>query len=172
MRSVSKLLVAGVLVVAAGAALRSLDAQSRATAASAMAQKPPAMGTQAPAARSAVAPGITVTRADYLAYARASADYTWDHRDESVARWRETFDPSSPFGYRAPGGLIDLASIYATLYEMERNPVYADRTKQVLLTYGDYRSQFPESAAKARPDYSNGVPALPDFFVVMRYLRA
>ena len=172
MRSVSKLLVAGVLVVAVGAALRSLDAEPAATAGSATTQKPAAKGIQATAARTAVAPGITVTRADYLAYARASADYTWDHRDESLARWRETFDPASPFGYRAPGGLIDLAAIYAALYEMERNPVYAERTKHVLLTYGDYRSQYPESAAKTRPDYSNGVPALPDFFVVMRYLRA
>jgi hypothetical protein len=113
-----------------------------------------------------------VTRADYLRYARASADWTWDHREESLTRWRETFDPLSPFGYRAPGGLLDLASIYAFLFEMEKNPVYAERAKHVLLTYGDYRSQYPESAAKARPDYTNGVPALPDFFVVMRYLRA
>ena len=125
-----------------------------------------------PRARTAVAPGVVVTRADYLAYARASADYTWDHREESLARWRATFDPASPFGYRAPGGLLDFAAVYAALYEMERNPVHAERAKQVLLTYGDYRSQFPESAAKARPDYSNGVPALPDFFVVMRYLKA
>lgn len=118
------------------------------------------------------APGIVVTRADYLAYARAAADYTWEHREEQLARWRETFDPASPFGYRAPGGLIDLALIYSALFESERNPVYAERAKHVLLTYGDYRSQFPASAAKARPDYANGVPALPDFFVVMRFLRA
>jgi hypothetical protein len=116
--------------------------------------------------------GLAFTRADYLAYARASADYTWDHRAEVVARWRETFDPKGPFGYRAPGGLLDLAWIYAYLYEQEHKPAYAERAKQVLLTYGDYRSEFPEAAAKARPDYSNGVPALPDFFVVMRYLQA
>ena len=136
------------------------------------AQAPAAKPRTPPAKAAAVAPGIAVTRADYLAYARASADYTWEHRDEILARWRETFDPASPFGYRAPGGLLDLAAIYAVLYDLERNPVYAERTKHVLLTYGDYRSQFPESAAKARPDYSNGVPALPDFFVVARYLRA
>jgi hypothetical protein len=118
------------------------------------------------------APGIGVTRAAYLAYARASADWTWDHREEILARWRATFDPYSPFGYRAPGGLLDLAAIYAALFELEHNPVYAERTKQVLLTYGDFRSQFPDDAARKRPDYSNGVPALPDFFVVMRYLKA
>ena len=132
------------------------------------AQRTPAAG----AASAQPAPGIVFTRAAYLRYARASADWTWDHRDDIVARWKETFDPDGPFGYRAPGGLLDLASIYATLFELERTPIYADRTKQVLLTYGDYRREFPEPAAKRRPDYTNGVPALPDFFVVMRYLRA
>jgi hypothetical protein len=132
-----------------------------------------ASGQKKAAAKPApAASGVVVTRADYVAYARAAADYTWDHREEQLARWRETFDPGSPFGYRAPGGLIDLALIYSVLYESERNPVYAERAKHVLLTYGDYRSQFPEAAAKARPDYANGVPALPDFFVVMRFLRA
>jgi hypothetical protein len=127
-----------------------------------------------PAAARPGGPAVTplVPRARYLEYARASAAYTWDHRDEIVARWRETFDPRSPFGYRAPGGLLDLASIDAYLFELEGRPVYADRAKHVLLTYGDYRSQFPDWAVKLRPDYSNGVPALPDFFVVMRYIRA
>jgi hypothetical protein len=119
-----------------------------------------------------VADGVAFPRALYLRYARASADWTWDHREEILARWRETFDPNSPFGYRAPGGLLDLASIYAYLFEWEHTPVYAERAKQVLLTYGDFRSQYPDWAAKKRPDYTNGVPALPDFFVVMRYVRA
>jgi hypothetical protein len=113
-----------------------------------------------------------VTRDRYLQYARASADWTWDHQGELLARWRETFDPDSVFGYRAPGNLLEMALIYAFLAEKEGSASYADRAKKVLLTYGDYRSQYPERAAKARPDYTNGVPALPDFFVVMRYLRA
>jgi hypothetical protein len=113
-----------------------------------------------------------VTRDRYLQYARASADWTWDHQDEILANWRKTFDPESPFGYRAPGGLIDMALIYAYLFEKEGTPIYAERAKKVLLTYGDYRSQFPDWAAKKRPDYTNGVPALPDFFVVMRFVRA
>ena len=172
MRRVSTLVIAGLLVIAAGSVLRTLDAQTASPQRSVAQQKPPAKGGAAAAPRAAVAPGVVVSRADYLAYARAAADYTWDHREESLARWRETFDPASPFGYRAPGGLLDFAAVYAALYEMERNPVHAERAKHVLLTYGDYRSQFPESAAKARPDYSNGVPGLPDFFVVMRYLKA
>jgi len=35
----------------------------------------------------------------------------------------------------------------------------------------DYTKYYPESAAKARPDYSEGIPALPDFFTTMRYIK-
>ena len=110
--------------------------------------------------------------ARYLEYARASADWAWDRREESLARWRAQFDPESPFGYRPPGGLLETALVYSYLYEKEGTPRYAERARDILLTYGDYRKAFPEWAAKKRPDYDHGVPALPDFFVVMRYLRA
>mgnify|MGYP001044574622 FL=1 len=108
----------------------------------------------------------------YLAYARASADWTHDHAGEILARWRETFDPLNVFGYRAPGGLLEMAVIYAYLYEKDRRPEYAARAKEVLLTYGDFRSQYPESSVRLRSDYAAGVPALPDFFTAMRYIRA
>jgi len=65
-----------------------------------------------------------------------------------------------------------MAAIYAQLYETDRKPEYVRRAKKVLLTYGDYRSEFPEAARKDRYDYEDGVPALPDFFTVMRYIRA
>ncbi|MGD0783135.1 MAG: ATP phosphoribosyltransferase regulatory subunit, partial [Candidatus Aminicenantales bacterium] len=107
-----------------------------------------------------------------LAYARASADWAWRHYDESLAAWRKSFDPGNVFGYRAPGGLLEMASIYASLYEREKNPEYAARARKVLLAYGDYRSEFPEGARKLRFDYEDGVPALPDFFTAMRYIRA
>ena len=107
----------------------------------------------------------------YLAYARASADWTYAHKDELLSRWRETFDPLNVFGYRAPGNLLEMAVIYSFLYEKEKKPEYAARAKEVLLTYGDYRSIYPESSIKLRSDYSDGVPALSDFFTAMRYIR-
>lgn len=112
------------------------------------------------------------SRDRYLAYARASADWMHDHADEALAQWKKTFDPLNVFGYRAPGGLLEMAVIYSYLYEKEKNPEYAARAKAVLLTYGDYRSAYPASSVKLRPDYADGVPALPDFFTVMRYIRA
>jgi hypothetical protein len=107
----------------------------------------------------------------YLAYARASADWTHAHSAELLEQWRKTFDPLNVFGYRAPGGLLEMAVIYSYLYEKEKKPEFAARAKEVLLTYGDYRSAYPESSIKLRSDYADGVPALPDFFTAMRYIR-
>lgn len=113
-----------------------------------------------------------VRQAQYLAYARASADWTWQHYDELIGKWKQTFDPNNVFGYRAPGSLLEMAAIYAYFFERDKKPEYAQRAKKVLLTYGDFRSIFPDSARKQRFDYEDGVPPLPDFFTVMRYIRA
>jgi len=111
-------------------------------------------------------------RAQYRAYAKSSADWVWTHFDETIANWRKSFDPKNVFGYRAPGGLLEMAAIYTHFFEIEKKTEYAARAKKVLLTYGDYRSEFPDFARKTRTDYEDGVPPLPDFFTVMRYIRA
>jgi hypothetical protein len=111
------------------------------------------------------------SRDRYLAYARASADWTHDHAGELLEQWKKTFDPLNVFGYRPPGGLLEMAVIYSYLYEKDKKPEYAARAKEVLLSYGDYRSAYPESSIKLRPDYTDGVPALPDFFTAMRFIR-
>lgn len=112
-----------------------------------------------------------VPRAMYLDYARSTADWTWDHYDQVIADWRAGFDPDNVFGYRAPPRLLEMAVIYSTLYELEGTRAYSDRARRVVLEYGDYRSQYPESSIAKRPDYEDGVPALPDFFTVMRYIK-
>ncbi len=113
-----------------------------------------------------------VPLSQYLSYARASADWVWSHYEEIIARWRQSFEPDSIFGYRPPGGLLEMAAIYAHFYEKEKRQEYAERAKKVLLTYGDFRSHYPDWARAKRPDYEDGVPSLPDFFTVMRYIRA
>ncbi len=108
----------------------------------------------------------------YLDYARASANYAWDHYDEIISKWKQRFDPNSVFGFRPPGGLLETAEIYSYLYQKENSHKYAERAKKILLTYGDFRSIYPQDSILRRPDYSEGVPVLPDFFTVMRYIRA
>jgi hypothetical protein len=124
----------------------------------------------------AVAPPVraaeAVPRARYLEFARASADWAYRHSADLLVQWKKSFDPLNVFGYRPPGGFLEMAVIYSYLYEKEKKPEYADRAKAVLMTYGDYRSAYPESSIKLRPDYADGVPALPDFFTAMRYIRA
>ena len=108
----------------------------------------------------------------YLEFSRASADWGWSHLEELIERWRKSFDPDNVFGYRPPGGLLEMAVISAFLYEKEKRPEYAQRAKKILLTYGDYRSAYPDWAKARRADYEDGVPALPDFFTIMRYIKA
>ena len=108
----------------------------------------------------------------YLEYARVSADIAYHQKDEMIARWRETINPEDIFGYRSPGGLLEMASIYATLYELEGTKKYADRAKDILLYYGDFRREFKVEGSRRQADYAEGLPALPDFFTTMRYLRA
>ena len=114
---------------------------------------------------------IPIQMTQYLEFARASADWTWSHYDSLEAVWRETLNPRNVFGYRPPPRFLEMATIYATLYELEGNEEYARRAKKVLSVYGDYRKAYPEEAAQRRADYAAGVPALPDFFTTMRYVR-
>ncbi len=113
-----------------------------------------------------------VPRARYLAYAKASADWAFAHKDDLIANWKKGFDPDNIFGYRPPGGLLETAVIYGYFFQTEGKPEYGRRVVQILLSYGDFRSIYPESSVKRRPDYADGIPALPDFFTVMRFIRA
>ena len=114
----------------------------------------------------------SATRDMYLEYARGSANWTWDNYDNLIDDWRDNFDSGSIFGYRPPNRLLEMAVIYAYLFEEEGVPVYAERAKHVMIEYGNYRSEYPQDSIARRPDYANGVPALPDFFRVMRYIKA
>lgn len=113
-----------------------------------------------------------IPRKQFVDYARTSADWVWDKQDSLISAWRSSIDPQDIFGYRSPGHLLEMAAIYATLYEMEGKKRYAERTRQVLLTYGDFRKEFPVAEARRKADYPDGLPALPDFFTTMRFIRS
>lgn len=117
-------------------------------------------------------PQEKIPRSKYLAYAHNAADWVWTNYDTLITRWKESFDPEDVFGYRPPGGFLETAVIYAFLSTQENDPEIANRSKKILLTYGDFRSLYPRWAVELRPDYDNTPPVLPDFFTVMRYIRA
>lgn len=108
----------------------------------------------------------------YRSYARAAADWTWDHLTERISRWKESFDPDNVFGYRPPGGLLETAVIYAELDALVPDPIFARRAGRILLEYGGYRDLYPAWAIAKRSDYNGHAPMLPDFFSAMRYIRA
>ncbi|MDW7681132.1 MAG: hypothetical protein SCK70_11245, partial [bacterium] len=62
-----------------------------------------------------------IPREKYLEFARASADWTWNHLDSLVQDWQDRFDPENIWGYRPPPRLLETAAIYATLVEIEGN---------------------------------------------------
>ena len=107
----------------------------------------------------------------YFEFARSAADWTWEKYDSLEKIWIKSVDPANIFGYRPPSRFLEAATIYATLFEIEGNRKYAERAKTMLLKYDGYTKYYPESASKARPDYSEGTPALPDFFTTMRYIK-
>ena len=65
----------------------------------------------------------SATRDMYLEYARESANWTWDNYDNLIDDWRDNFDSESIFGYRPPNRLLEMAVIYAYLFEEEGVPV-------------------------------------------------
>ncbi len=130
------------------------------------------------AANNSSAQTSAIPKAKYIELARATADWAWDHKDSLVNRWRKSLDPKYIFGYRPPQMLLDMAAVYAMLFDIndnfdkKSNIEFATRAKSVLLTFGDYRKQYPKEAAAQRPDYENGIPPLTDFFTTMMYIRA
>ena len=114
---------------------------------------------------------MPIPRSKYIEFARASADWTWEHKDSLENAWREKYQASTIWGFRPPSRFLEMATIYATLYDMEGVKIYADRAKEILLAFDKYRVEYPKEAIRHRPDYSNGVPALPDFFTAMRYVK-
>ena len=107
----------------------------------------------------------------YLEFARIAADWTWGKYDSLERAWIKGIDPGNFFGYRPPARFLEAASIYATLFDLEGNRKYAERATSILLKYDGYTRYFPDSVSRVRPDYSEGTPALPDFFTTMRYIR-
>ena len=112
-----------------------------------------------------------IPKVNYLEFARASAEWTWDHYDSLITSWKKNINPEYVFGYSPPGRILEMATIYAFLFELEGNKEYADRAKKVLLTYGDFSQAFTERVNELRADYEDGVPPLPSIFTTMRYLR-
>jgi|GEM_PF-6440676 len=68
-------------------------------------------------------PVTPVPMAKYLEFARASADWTWDHYDSLEIAWRRSLDPDNIFGYRPPSRFLKWKQmpIFSILSKLVKN---------------------------------------------------
>jgi hypothetical protein len=113
-----------------------------------------------------------ISQQEYLTYMKASAENGWKALPAEREQWRKSIDVKYVFGYNPPGNDLYLAALSANLYEVTKEEKYLDRVKAMLLYYGHYREAYPPEYQKSRPEFSGGVPALPNIFTFGKYVHA
>jgi hypothetical protein len=111
-------------------------------------------------------------KSSYLEQIRLLAEKGWQDNPGIIAHWKETTKPSVLWGYDAPAHPVYLAGTLAFLYEITGERSYAERTAELLASYGDLRSILPPGYEKTRAEYAEGVPAISNFFFIAPYIRA
>ena len=113
-----------------------------------------------------------VMKKEYLDRAKAGAENEWKNRDALSEKYKKSIDTNYVFGYNPPAGDIYLAALYAHFYKEEAKQEYFDRSKKLLLEYGDYKKAYPPNYFKKKDEYAKGLPALPNIFTGSVYSRA
>jgi len=113
-----------------------------------------------------------ITKAEYLAYVHEAVDSAWANHPAEVQRWKASIDTSYIFGYNPPATDAILAGLYARLYKDTKDSKYAERARQLLVEYGEYKKAYPPTYPKTRLEYAKGLPALPNIFIAPSYIRA
>ena len=108
----------------------------------------------------------------YLEEIKRSAERGWKENPAIVAEWKRSTRPNVLWGYDAPAHPVYLASTLAFLYAETGDRSYAERTAQLLSSFGDLRETLPPGYAATRAEYSDGVPSLSNFFYLPPYVRA
>jgi hypothetical protein len=111
-------------------------------------------------------------KAMYLQEIKKAVEAGWQANPRIIAEWRATDKSFILWGYNAPAHPVYLASTMAFLYEQTGERTYAERAASLLVGFGDLRSMLPKDYAKTRAEYSDGVPALSNFFFLPPYSRA
>ncbi len=111
-------------------------------------------------------------KADYMAYIKKAANEGWRNNPAIINRWKDRVDPSVLWGYNSPSHPIYLADVLGFLYEETGERFYAEQAATLLANYGTLRDAYPADYYTTRIEYSNGVPALSNFFFLPPYSRA
>jgi hypothetical protein len=109
---------------------------------------------------------------DYLTYIQQAAELGWQEYPGVIENWKKTAIPNVLWGYDAPAQPIYLADVLGFLYRQTQQQHYAEKVKEILLTFGRLRDAYPKEYWKSRAEYHKGIPALSNFFFLPAYSRA
>lgn len=115
---------------------------------------------------------VVAQKSAYLEVIKRTAEKGWQDNPQVLERWKSNVDPSVLWGYNSPSHPIYLADVLGFLYEETGDHIYAERTASLLAAYGDLRDAYPDDYYKTRVEYSDGVPALSNFFFLPPYTRS
>ncbi|MEK6572308.1 MAG: hypothetical protein AABZ61_13115, partial [Bacteroidota bacterium] len=111
-------------------------------------------------------------KSDYLRYIKQAAELGWKEYPEVVDKWKKNINPSVLWGYDAPAQPIYLADLLGFLYQETKDKSYAEKARDILVSYGDLRETYPKDYWKTRVEYRNGIPPLSNFFFLPAYSRS
>ncbi|TDJ67696.1 MAG: hypothetical protein E2O39_14420 [Planctomycetota bacterium] len=95
-------------------------------------------------------------------------------------RWRASLTPregdeeswSELFGYNPPGRALELAYLFAFLYERHGHADDARTAAEYLARMARYTDEVPAELRAARVEYTGGLPPVPSFFHLADYAEA
>ncbi|MFN0108931.1 MAG: hypothetical protein ACKVZH_08750 [Blastocatellia bacterium] len=119
-----------------------------------------------------IAPQAQTLKKDYLNWIKIAADAGWTDYEPSIERWKKAPNHHELWGYDSPGGPIYLADLLGYLYQETKDRSYAEKARDILAGYGDLREIYPKEMQAKRIEYSEGVPAISNFFIMPPYARA
>ena len=111
-------------------------------------------------------------KADYLRYIKQAADTGWAESPRVIANWKRDTKPSELWGYDAPGHPVYLADLLGFLYLETKDRSYAEKARDILVTFGDLREVYPKEYQAKRIEYREGIPAISNFFIMPAYARS
>ncbi|HQR31855.1 MAG TPA: hypothetical protein PLK30_03890 [Blastocatellia bacterium] len=119
-----------------------------------------------------IAPQAQTLKKDYLNWIKIAADAGWTDYQPSIERWKKAPNHHELWGYDSPGGPIYLADLLGYLYQETKDRTYAEKARDILAGYSDLRETYPKEMQAKRLEYSDGVPAISNFFIMPPYARA
>ena len=113
----------------------------------------------------------TVPRQTYLDLAVAAFEPGQQATRAAVERWRKEWQPKPEWGYAPPSNPVWQAGLAGALYDLTKKEEYAEAAAYWLAEMPSFKEACP-AELRQRPEYSDGLPTLTDFFQLPVYAQA